>query len=244
LIRHPVIMARIAQQRGDSTIRVVTVREVFRDAALQRRASADLIAAGVRDRILAGDLVPGDPLREAELAAAFGVARNTVREGLRLLTQGGLATYEMHRGVTVRRHTAAEVAAVFEVRAIIEQAAARRAGTLEPGETARLRRALEDSEAADAVADVKGVMTANLEFHRELVRLLGNPKLDDIFNQLMAELRLILTPLDRDVGGAWLGRNRELLELLVEGDPAAFTARLQRYLEDSRRDVLARIGGA
>lgn len=220
----------------------MAVREVFRDAALQRRASADLIAAAVRERILAGDLVPGDPLREAELAEAFGVARNTVREGLRLLTQGGLATYEMHRGVTVRRHTAAEVAAVFEVRAIIEQAAARRAGTLEAGEAARLRRALEDSESADAVGDVKGVMTANVEFHRELVRLLGNPKLDDIFNQLLAELRLILTPLDRDVGGAWLGRNRELFDLLVDGDAATFRSRLQRYLDDSRRDVVARIG--
>jgi DNA-binding GntR family transcriptional regulator len=222
----------------------VTVRDVFRGAALERRASADLIAAGVRDRILAGELVPGDPLREAELAEAFGVARNTVREGLRLLTQGGLATYEMHRGVTVRRHTAAEVAAVFEVRAIIELAAARRAGTIEAWEAARLRRVLEDSEASDAIGDVKGVMTANLEFHRELVRLLGNPKLDDIFNQLLAELRLILTPLDRDVGGAWLGRNRELLELLVEGDATGFTSHLQRYLDDSRHDVLARIGGA
>jgi DNA-binding GntR family transcriptional regulator len=241
LVRHPGI---IAQQRSNSTIREVTVGDVFRGAALQRRASADLIAAGVRDRILAGDLVPGDALREAELAEAFGVARNTVREGLRLLTQGGLATYEMHRGVTVRRHTAAEVAAVFEVRAIIEQAAATRAGTLEAGEAARLRRAMQDSESADAVGDVKGVLTANLEFHRELVRLLGNPKLDDIFNQLLAELRLILTPLDRDVGGAWLGRNRELFDLLVNGDPPTFRSRLQRYLEDSRRDVVARIGGA
>jgi DNA-binding GntR family transcriptional regulator len=237
-------MPAIAQQRSNSTIRDVPVGDVFRGAALQRRASADLIAAGVRDRILAGDLVPGDALRETELAEAFGVARNTVREGLRLLTQGGLATYEMHRGVTVRRHTAAEVAAVFEVRAIIEEAAARRAGTLEAGEAARLRRAMEDSESADAVGDVKGVLTANLEFHRELVRLLGNPKLDDIFNQLLAELRLILTPLDRDVGGAWLGRNRELFDLLVDGDAATFRSRLQRYLEDSRRDVVARIRGA
>jgi DNA-binding GntR family transcriptional regulator len=220
----------------------VTVREIFRGAALERRASADLIAAAVRDRILAGDLVSGDPLREAELAEAFGVARNTVREGLRLLTQGGLASYEMHRGVTVRRHTPAEVAQVFEVRAIVEEAAAKRAGTLDAAEVARLRLAVEDSEAADAAGDVKGVLTGNLEFHRELVHLLGNPKLDDIFNGLLAELRLILTSMDRDVGGPWLARNRELMDLLVEGDGAGFRARLGRYLDDSRRDVVARIG--
>ena len=220
----------------------MTVREIFRGAALERRASADLIAAAVRDRILAGDLVSGDPLREAELAEAFGVARNTVREGLRLLTQGGLASYEMHRGVTVRRHTPAEVAEVFEVRAIVEEAAAKRAGTLDAAEVARLRRAVEASEAAEAVGDVKGVLTGNLEFHRELVHLLGNPKLDDIFNGLLAELRLILTSMDRDVGGPWLARNRELMDLLVEGDRAGFRARLGQYLDDSRRDVVARIG--
>jgi DNA-binding GntR family transcriptional regulator len=219
----------------------MTVRAAFSDALLQRRATADLIAAGVRERILAGDLVSGDPLREAELAAAFGVARNTVREALRLLTQGGLAAYEMHRGVTVRLHTPGEVAAVFEVRAIIEAAVARRAGTLQASEVARLRAALEDSERAAAAGDVKGILTGNLEFHRELVRLLGNPKLDDIFNQLLAELRLILNSLDRDVGGPWLGRNRELLELIVEGDADAFRDRLQRYLDDARRDVVARL---
>jgi DNA-binding GntR family transcriptional regulator len=221
----------------------MTVRDALAGAALQRRASADLIATAVRERILAGDLVSGDPLREAELAQAFGVARNTVREGLRLLTQGGLASYEMHRGVTVRRHTPKEVAAVFEVRAILESPASRRAGTLDAAEVARLERALEDSERAAAAGDVKGILTGNLEFHRELVHLLGNPKLDEIFNQLLAELRLILTAFDRDVGGPWLARNRELMQLLRDGDGEAFRSRLERYLEDSRREVVARLEG-
>src|SRR5215217_7657481 len=111
------ILAWIAQQRSDGTIaRPVTVSELFHGDTLRRRGSAELIAARVRDRIVAGDLVSGDALREAELAEVFGVARNTVREALRLLTQAGLASYEMHRGVTVRRHTPDEVAAIFEVR--------------------------------------------------------------------------------------------------------------------------------
>jgi DNA-binding GntR family transcriptional regulator len=216
-------------------------RSAFQGAALQRQTSAELVAEDIRERILAGDLVPGDPLREAELAAAFGVARNTVREGLRLLTQGGLATHEVHRGVTVRRYTPEEVVAVFDVRAIIEAAAARRAGTVGEDELGPLRSALEDSERAADAADMKGVLTGNLEFHREIVRLLGNPRLDEIFGHLLAEIRLILTSLDRDVAGPWLQRNRELLDLLVSGDPPAFSARLERYLDDARRDVVARL---
>src|SRR5215210_4836319 len=144
----------------------VRVGELFHGAVLQRRGSAELIAARVRERIVAGDLVSGDALREGELAEAFGVARNTVREALRLLTQAGLASYEMHRGVTVRRHTPAEAGAIFEVRAILEAAAARRAGTVGESEAAPLRRAIEAGERADAAGDVKTLHTANLEFHR------------------------------------------------------------------------------
>lgn len=217
----------------------MTVGELFRDAALQRRGSAELIAGKVRERILAGDLVAGNALREAELAEAFGVARNTVREALRLLTQAGLASYEMHRGVTVRRHTPEEVAAIFEVREILEAAAARRAGSVGDAEAAPLRRAIEASERAEAAGDVKSLHTANLDFHSALVHLAGNPKLDDIFGGLLAELRLILAPLGRDVGGPWLRRNRELMELLMRADSDAFRERLQRYLDDSRREVLA-----
>ncbi len=221
----------------------MTVGDLFRGAALQRRGSADLIAADVRGRIVAGDLVAGDALREAELAEAFGVARNTVREALRLLTQAGLASYEMHHGVTVKRHTPEEVAALFEVREILEAAAARRAGSVGEGEAAPLRRALEASERAAAAGDVKALHTANLEFHSALVHLAGNDKLDEIFGGLLAELGLVLAPLDRqDVGGPWLRRNRELMELLTSGDGDAFRERLQRYLDDSRREVLAVLG--
>jgi DNA-binding GntR family transcriptional regulator len=218
-----------------------TVRLALAGSELQRRSTARLVADGLRERILAGDLLPGDPLREAELAAAFGVARNTVREALRLLTECNVATHEVHRGVTVRRHTPDEVAAVFEVRTIVEAAAGRRAGTVAAAELAGLRVALEASERAAADGDARAVLTANLEFHRAIVALLGNPRLEGIFDELLAEVRLILTSLGGDVAGPWLARNRELLDLLVDGDPETFTARLRRYLDDAHREVVARL---
>jgi DNA-binding GntR family transcriptional regulator len=217
------------------------VREALRGSSLSRRGTADLLAAEIRARILAGDLTPGDPLREAELAEVFGVARNTVREGLRLLTQEGLASHEVHRGVTVRRHTPAEVREIFEVRTLIESAVSRRAGRVTPDELARLLAVLEQSELAARVPDAKAVLTANLDFHREMVRLLGNPTLDKMFDQLLAEIRLILTSLGPDVAGPWLDRNRELLELLEAGSPASFEAALRTYMSDSDAAVVARL---
>jgi DNA-binding GntR family transcriptional regulator len=217
------------------------LREALRGSSLARRGTADLLAAEIRARILTGDLMPGDPLREADLAEVFGVARNTVREGLRLLTQEGLASHEVHRGVTVRRHTPAEVREIFEVRTLLETAVSRRAGSLTTDEVARLRAVLDESERAAGVPDPKGVLTANLDFHREMVRLLGNPRLDEMFDQLLAEIRLILTSLGADVAGPWLERNRELLELLEAGSAAAFEEELRAYMWDSDAAVVAHL---
>jgi DNA-binding GntR family transcriptional regulator len=218
-----------------------TVGRRLHGSPLPRRGTPDLLAAEIRTRILAGDLIPGDPLREADLAAAFNVARNTVREALRLLTQDGLAEHEVHRGVSVRRHSPAEVRDVFEVRTLIETAVGVRAGTVSDEEIARLEVTLEDSERAATLEDARAVMTANLEFHREMVRLLGNPKLDKIFDQLLAEIRLVLAWLGSDVAGPWLERNRELLRLLVESDSVTFERALRQYMADSDAEVVARL---
>jgi DNA-binding GntR family transcriptional regulator len=217
------------------------VRLAMRGATLDRRGTADLIASDIRERILRGDLVPGDGLREADLAEAFSVARNTVREALRLLTRDGLATHEVHRGVTVRRHTPEEVREVFELRALLEAAAAPSAGRLTDEDVARFDAVLRASEQAAAADDVRGVLTHNLEFHREIVRLLRNPRINALFDQLLAEIRLILTSLGRDVAGPWLERNRDLLRLLGDGDEHRFSEALRRYIEDSDADVVRRM---
>ncbi|MGL5826287.1 MAG: GntR family transcriptional regulator [Nocardioides sp.] len=62
-----------------------------------------LVAAALRAAIDRGDHGPGDKIpSERTLAAAYGVARNTAREAVRLLAEAGLVTAEHGRGVFVR----------------------------------------------------------------------------------------------------------------------------------------------
>ncbi|MGH3938202.1 MAG: GntR family transcriptional regulator [Pseudonocardiaceae bacterium] len=61
------------------------------------------IADAVRALINTGELAPGDKLpSERELAQRFQTARNTAREGVRLLVEEGLVTAQHGRGVFVR----------------------------------------------------------------------------------------------------------------------------------------------
>ena len=53
------------------------------------------------DRLIAGELRPGERLSETALAKEFDVSRNTLREAFRVLGEQGLVTHIPHRGVSV-----------------------------------------------------------------------------------------------------------------------------------------------
>jgi DNA-binding FadR family transcriptional regulator len=60
------------------------------------------VAEAIEREIIAGHIRPGDPLgTEAELVKQFGVNRSTVREGIRLLEQGGLVRRDSSRRLWV-----------------------------------------------------------------------------------------------------------------------------------------------
>ncbi|MCW2586549.1 MAG: transcriptional regulator, GntR family [Frankiales bacterium] len=215
------------------------VQQTMSGFTIDRRGAASLIAEELRRRIIEGDLAPGAPLRESELATAFDVARNTVRESLRLLTQEGIAVHEPHKGVSVRRLTPSEVRDIYALRGLLERGALARAGQLTEEEVERLTSILGRADAAVQQNDAKAVQQLNAEFHRQLVALLGNQRLDQLFDQLLGEIRLILTGF---IGSPqpWPQRNRQLLQLLVDGDKRKFERELERYLQDSCDDAVAR----
>lgn len=74
-----------------------------REQSPQAEPASRRVAAALRAAIEAGELAPGDRLpSERELAATHGVARNTAREAVRLLSESGLVVAEHGRGVFVR----------------------------------------------------------------------------------------------------------------------------------------------
>lgn len=205
---------------------------------INRLSAAEQISAHIRQRILAGDLRSGDPLREADLAATFDVARNTIREALRLLTSDGLASHEVHRGVTVRRFSATEVHDTFGLRRIFEETAAERAGTLTEPEIAQMEKILEASAEALAGGDSDRLLALNLDFHRGLAALSGNARVLSLFDQMTAEILLMVGPIKDEMTAQWLGRNQELFRLLREGRATEFRAMLRAYLDDAREAIV------
>ena len=91
--------------------------------ALSPKSLGEQVAETLRDAILSGRLAPGQAMREATLAKEVGVARNTVREALRILAGERLVTYQLHHGVVVSTLTEDDVMDLYDVRALLEPAA-------------------------------------------------------------------------------------------------------------------------
>ncbi len=78
----------------------------------------------LRDRILEGQIKPGERLREAVLAEEFGVSRTPVREALLRLKNDSLVVHEPNRGMIVSSLDYQAVTELYLVREVLEGTAA------------------------------------------------------------------------------------------------------------------------
>ena len=85
------------------------------------------VSEELREAILSGEFGPGQRLRTASLAKRFGSSRTPVREALVQLEGEGLVDIEPRRGALVRPFASADLIDLYEVRVLLEPAAAARA---------------------------------------------------------------------------------------------------------------------
>ncbi|PYR61736.1 MAG: hypothetical protein DMF85_01500, partial [Acidobacteria bacterium] len=95
----------------------------------------------IKSSIVEGRYRPGSPLSELVLAAEHGMSRTPIREGLARLWQEGYLDRVVGHGYFVARVTVQHIHDTFDVRRVLEGAAAARAAELAtPDDVARLRR--------------------------------------------------------------------------------------------------------
>jgi GntR family transcriptional repressor for pyruvate dehydrogenase complex len=151
-----------------------------------------IVYEAIEKQILVGRLAAGDQLpTETELAGQFGLARHTVREGLRLLEDGGLVVREGGRRLFVRAPHYAELAprasrALIMQRVTIEElwvasmtfepsAALRAAGRIDDDQISMLEDNLRETE--EAVAAGKSILELDDAFHTLIAEIAGNKAL-------------------------------------------------------------------
>jgi DNA-binding GntR family transcriptional regulator len=89
-------------------------------AAASEGVTSQRIAFALKDAILAGEIPPGEWLRQDEIATRFGASRLPVREALRILESEGLAELSPNRGARVPTLSLREVHTYYRMRERLE----------------------------------------------------------------------------------------------------------------------------
>ncbi|MGE0218459.1 GntR family transcriptional regulator [Mycolicibacterium sp.] len=197
-------------------------------------------ADAIRTMIVDGSLKPGDRLSEVSLAADLDVSRNTLREAFRLLTNEGLVTHVVNRGVQVSELSMANVVDLYRVRRLIEVNILRDAVVRHPAGRA-MRSAVDRAFLAREEDNWVEVALANLEFHRSVVALADSPHLNKLFGTLEAEMRLAFALFEDPefLHSPYIELNDEIITAFERSEPERAAEMLDDYLLRSERLVLA-----
>lgn len=198
------------------------------------------MAEQLRQKITQCEFSPGQRLSEAALSESLDISRNTLREVFRLLTKEGLLKHEPNRGVSVAIPGIASIIDIYRVRRLIECQALALASPHHPA-LERLHAAVAMGQRCRDESDWRGVGTANMAFHKAIVELADSERLNTLFSQLLAELRLAFGLLNEPefLHAPYVDRNQQILELLEAGRQQQASALLGEYLDHSERSVLA-----
>lgn len=135
----------------------------------------------LRRRIIEGDFVPGQSLREEEIREMYGSSRGPIRESLRMLLQTGLVEQQPRRGFRVREYTEQDIRQIYSLRAGLE---AQLIGALAGRDLAPLLAVLNDvcSVMRDCYnrSDLHTYFEENRRFHQSIIDFADNRVLREV----------------------------------------------------------------
>jgi DNA-binding FadR family transcriptional regulator len=236
-----------------------------RQPVLRVHKTGEIVAGMLRSRIVSGELPIGSKLpTEEELTEAFGIARTTLREALRILESQGLIHIKRGRGgggtVTMPdlSRLSEAFAAALQLRrtSFADLDTARR--LIEPELAAWLARShtAEDEDALEEIArsardaananDNRRFASAASRFHRAIVERAGNTTLS-LYSQLLNELvenRYLLGALDSSQALMQRAARSyaKLVALISAGDADGARSHWQKQMtymiEESKHDLI------
>jgi DNA-binding FadR family transcriptional regulator len=217
-----------------------------------RTATLSVQVAGQLERLITSGRWPVGTRIPAEnkLVSQLGVSRNTVREALRSLVHTGLLEARVGDGTYVRATSELEVALIrraaranlqeaFEVRGLLEQAAAKLASQRRKlSDVAHLHKLVRALRDASGRGDVAGYSSADLDLHHTIVASTGNEFLTEIYDHLGDALKLSITPelWDQALAAEEVPHHEALVRAIAAGDGAAAedaAVSINRVLQDA-----------
>jgi len=147
--------------------------------------------ASIKAAIVAGRHPPGSPLSEAALADEYDMSRTPIREGLSRLWQEQYLDRVPGRGYFVARITVQAITDTFEVRRLLEGAAAAKAAELATALEIQQMRVLSGVRLAET--DYRDAEAANTRFHLAIASAARNRLAVELTERCLAQVDRFLS---------------------------------------------------
>jgi DNA-binding GntR family transcriptional regulator len=209
----------------------------------QKALLRDRLYDSIKERILTGVYQAGERLMLDELAETFGVSKTPVKEALHALRDEGLLDIIPRTGYFVSHITVRDVQEIFQMRLILEGAAAELAAQ---HITEQELRGLEQMHIGYVPGDIESYweyLRENHEFHRRVAVATRNRWLADAVARLLDQMqRLLLLRLDlTESADGMVEEHRQLVAALRKRDPMLARKTMVDAIENARKVVFAAI---
>lgn len=186
--------------------------------------------------IVEGRYRPGAALSEVALAAEHGMSRTPIREGLARLWQEGYLDRVVGHGYFVARVTVQQIHDTFDVRRLLEGAAAGRAAELATDADIERLRALARVPLGPG-QDYRESEAANVQFHLAIAACARNTLALELIERCLAQVDRFMS-LGVNFGqftATAADAHREIAEAIARHDTAGARGRMEEHLDCGSR---------
>ncbi len=203
-----------------------------------KQTYSEQVASYIKERILVGELSPGDQVKEVILAERLGISRAPVREALHILMREGLICSEPQRGKFIRALTAKEVRDSYFIGGVLEGAAiASSQAHFSEEDHAHFAELLARMRAtAKTATNILDFSELDNEFHNLLLSRCDNPQLTELARRSCLNISKFLfynhwstlfTPQE------FCSRHEAILEALKSKDPVRVEATVRDHYRET-----------
>lgn len=209
------------------------------NAELQDMSQGELAYHRLHAAIRAGEFLPGDRLREIDVAKKLDLSRTPVREALRKLENDGIVEHRPRLGAVIRTLSSTEIVELYEMRLVLERTAAEMAAKhANPAEVDLLKDINEQIDSAGH--DTPRAAALNQDFHRSVYLATRNRFLLASARALNNALILLgPTTLDDEARIKTVSSQHEqIIAAIAAGDQQAAGEAAEAHLQTSLRHRL------
>lgn len=199
----------------------------------------------IKSKILNGEIPQGSRLVDSQLAERFGISRTPMRDAIRKLHEEGLVVNSGARGYFVFKPTVKDITEIFEIRLLIDIAAATKLIENVLPNDPEARKVFEeyyvffeDENNSEHYKD--NFVKSDEDFHGNMIRMMNNDRLYSMYCEIRNQTRVFrqITSGDDDRRSTAFRTHGKICKALLDLDLRSAVDLITKHIEYSKNSAL------